>query len=287
MRILLWGFVAIAAMALLLLANHYAPLQPPVTMTYTGIGLALVGLVSICRPLRLLRIRGRRAALLLLVAGLATLATGLIWPAPMIRSPRAHRRIDDFVPEYQFYEFHQATVAAPPDRVLRAARQIRLSDIPAALALMRIRAMAAGRFHSSPVGSGSTPDLSRPPKSRFLTLDASDPREIVGGMVGKPWTNERPPRVATPEEFMLFRAPGQIKVAFNIAVSEVDSGRTRLTTETRIVATDEPARRVFGCYWRVIYPGSAIIRRAWLDAIVTLAESPGFARSDSWDGMRR
>ncbi|MCA1563325.1 MAG: hypothetical protein LC804_24755 [Acidobacteria bacterium] len=40
-----------------------------------------------------------------------------------------------------------------------------------------------------------------------------------------------------------------------------------LSTETRIWATDESARRRFGMYWRVIYPGSALIRRMWLRAI--------------------
>ena len=50
------------------------------------------------------------------------------------------------------------------------------------------------------------------------------------------------------------------------------SGGTVLTTETRIKATDDPARRTFGRYWRVVIPGSAAIRRAWLRAIRRRAE---------------
>jgi hypothetical protein len=273
MRKLTWSLIAIALVGLLLFANHYVPFQAPVTVAYAGLGLALVGLVSVCKPLRILRIRSRRVALLVSAVGWTAVLTGLIWPAPMVRSPRVHRRIDDFMPEYQFYEFHQTTVAVPPDRVLRAARQLRLADIPAAVVLMRIRAMMAGHFHSAPRRSRPILDPAPRSGSGFLTLDASGPREIVGAMVGRPWTSAPSPRVTSPEEFMAFREPGYVKVAFNIAVSEVKPGETLLTTETRVVATDEWAHWVFGCYWRAIYPGSAIIRRAWLDAIVAQAES--------------
>jgi hypothetical protein len=47
----------------------------------------------------------------------------------------------------------------------------------------------------------------------------------------------------------------------------------RLSTETRVFAVDPSARRRFAVYWRVIYPGSAFIRRMWLEAIKRRAES--------------
>jgi hypothetical protein len=48
---------------------------------------------------------------------------------------------------------------------------------------------------------------------------------------------------------------------------------TIVTTETRIYATDASAGRRFAPYWRVIYPGSALIRRMWLRAIAHRAEA--------------
>ncbi|HXT21641.1 MAG TPA: hypothetical protein VN923_12895, partial [Thermoanaerobaculia bacterium] len=51
-------------------------------------------------------------------------------------------------------------------------------------------------------------------------------------------------------------------------------GWTRVTTETRVFATDDHARRRFAAYWRTIYPGSALIRRMWLRAIRARAEGP-------------
>ena len=63
-------------------------------------------------------------------------------------------------------------------------------------------------------------------------------------------------------------------------------GGTLLTTETRIQATDDQARRSFRRYWRVIYPGSAAIRRAWLRAIRRRAEARYAVRSASASSRR-
>lgn len=46
-----------------------------------------------------------------------------------------------------------------------------------------------------------------------------------------------------------------------------DGDGSFVTTDTRIYATSASARRRFGVYWAVIYPGSAFIRRMWLRAI--------------------
>jgi hypothetical protein len=55
--------------------------------------------------------------------------------------------------------------------------------------------------------------------------------------------------------------------------AEAADGGTLLTTETRVLATDEAARRRFGRYWRVIRPGSGAIRRSWLRAAARRAEA--------------
>ena len=44
-------------------------------------------------------------------------------------------------------------------------------------------------------------------------------------------------------------------------------------TDTRVHATSDDARRRFAAYWRVIYPGSSLIRRTWLAAIRKRAEA--------------
>ena len=70
-----------------------------------------------------------------------------------------------------------------------------------------------------------------------------------------------------PQDFAALTAPGFAKAVMNFRIEDEGGGWTRLTTETRIDATDSATRRRFAAYWRVIYPGSALIRREWLRAI--------------------
>ena len=53
----------------------------------------------------------------------------------------------------------------------------------------------------------------------------------------------------------------------NFAVTPHGPNGSIVSTETRVFASSPSARRRFAAYWRVIYPGSAIIRRMWLRAI--------------------
>jgi hypothetical protein len=45
-----------------------------------------------------------------------------------------------------------------------------------------------------------------------------------------------------------------------------------VSTETRVYVNDAWAMRRFAVYWRIIHPGSDIIRRMWLWAIKLRAE---------------
>jgi hypothetical protein len=272
-RIIILSVASILLIAAFFIANHYTPFQIEVAGVYLGIGVFIAGLLSVIKPFRFIHINSRRSALLVATAGLLIFMVGMIWPASTIHSNRPHQLIDDFMPEYQFHEYHEVSVNAPVEAVSKAIRDVTFEDIPVAIWLMRIRAMASGQFvESRSTGTKPSPKpilkLLSQPGSGFLTLDDSNPYEYVGGMVGKPWSNAQPPNVTTPDGFRAFRLPGNIKVAFNMHVVDMGNGTSRLTTETRIIGVDESARKIFARYWRVIYPGSSIIRRVWLDAIV-------------------
>jgi hypothetical protein len=80
----------------------------------------------------------------------------------------------------------------------------------------------------------------------------------------------------TPEDFKALHAPGFALAAINFRVEDTAKGDALLTTETRVYATDSSTKRKFATYWRVIYPGSALIRVMWLRAIRHRAEKmPG------------
>jgi len=78
-------------------------------------------------------------------------------------------------------------------------------------------------------------------------------------------------RLPDPQQFIHFAQPGFAKAAVNFRTLSDPSG-TLLTTQTRILTTDERARRMFGRYWRIIRPGSGLIRRDILAAAAARAE---------------
>ena len=68
------------------------------------------------------------------------------------------------------------------------------------------------------------------------------------------------PIIRDAREFVAFEEPGYAKAAMNFLIEFADRG-TLLSTETLVMTTDSSSSRQFERYWRVIYPGSAAIRR--------------------------
>jgi hypothetical protein len=206
-------------------------------------------------------------------AGVLVAGTAIVWPATVHRIAAPDRALDRFLAEYQFREYHEARTRAPVARVEAALRAVSFADMPIAVFLMRVRGIAGrqevddGRAFRRPIL-----DVLETPGSGFLPLDTSNPHDLVYGLTGQPWRSAQPPPVRTPDQFLAFTRPGCIRVAFDLRIVEEGDGVVRVSTETRALGNDEDARRTFARYWRIIYPGSAIIRKVWLDAIVTRAE---------------
>jgi hypothetical protein len=274
-KVVIFALIALAAVAGVALAFHYVPFSAPSYLAWIGIAAAVAGLVSLARPLRFLGVRTRRHALAVAVCGVGLALAAVLWPSHVMRSARPHQRLDDFLPQYQFVEYHEARVRAPVEAVVKAIREVSLADMPAAVWLLRIRAAAGGHFRASPPDRHPLLDRMLGPGSGFLALDLSDPSELVLGMVG--FVHKPKPPLATPEQFLAFTDRGGLRVAFNLRVVDEGDGVLRVSTETRSLANDDAARRTFARYWRIIYPGSSIIRRVWLDAIIARAE--GIART--------
>ena len=81
------------------------------------------------------------------------------------------------------------------------------------------------------------------------------------------------PNVRTLQEYADYREPGAVKMAFNFEVEDSGGGWSTVSSETRVLALDDSSRRGMGCYWRLIVPGSGLLRRQWLDGIKKRAES--------------
>jgi hypothetical protein len=106
-------------------------------------------------------------------------------------------------------------------------------------------------------------------RSGFILLREDVNREIVFGALVccRPAT---PP--TSPSDFAT-RQGSLVRAVMNFHVRDAGGGVTTLVTQTRVHVSDAAAERRFAAYWRVISPGSALIRRMWLQAVKRRAEA--------------
>jgi hypothetical protein len=178
--------------------------------------------------------------------------------------------LDEVLPRFDASERHDIVVAAPPEVVFEAIKDVTVRDVRLMTPLMAVRGLPRlvkrrrrlRRLRSSP------PVLRRLLEVGFVQLGERPGAEIVVGAVGRFWrpAGNRPISVPTREEFLSFAEPGYAKAAMAFLVRP-EGDRSRVVTETRIVGTSPDATRAFLRYWRVIRPGSGAIRRSWLAAI--------------------
>ena len=180
--------------------------------------------------------------------------------------------IDDLLPTPHFRERHERRIAAPPAAVWQALQELRLGDLALSRALMAIRllpARVAGRSEASRMVSG-----------RFLeegpvpVLAEEAQRAVVAGGVMQPWklTGGDEPPALDAAALRAFAEPGWVKTGFDLVIEPNGTG-TRLTTETRVTATDPRTRARFGLYWLFIRAGSGLIRHDMLRAVARRAEA--------------
>jgi hypothetical protein len=246
-----------------------------------GFALAFLGLVSLLRPLRFLGIRSRRRGLAVLAAGVVVVLVGMLLPPPSEwRVVRSASLLDDWMPRYEFVERHELRIHASPERAYQAIRDVSAREIRLFRLLIWLRnPRLPGR--SREPESILNPDADRPileaaMRGGFLPLEEKAGEEIVFGTVVIA-TGKRPADWG-PAAFRQLEGPGFAKATINFRVlPEVPEGPEaegwcRVTTETRVHATDPGSLRRFARYWRLIYPGSWTIRYFWLRAIRDRAE---------------
>lgn len=155
--------------------------------------------------------------------------------------------IDRWMPEWDFNTFHSVSV---------------MRGIPA---------LAAGRRDRKPLKL----TLEGLQDSGFVILEEKPNREIVLGLLGRPWIPTGDIRRVTAEGFRDATDPALAKVVWNFGLDEAD-GNTQLTTETRALSLGGKARRNFRRYWRLIAPFSGAIRVEALWAVKRRAEKRRF-----------
>ena len=222
------------------------------TIVYTGFVIAAAGLILVIKPVERLHVTSRSQGAAIVGIGVLLAGIGFLTPASEKRVDKVEKRLDEFVPAWQFNERHSIEIDAPPDRVFDAIKRVRADEISLFQTLTWIR--RGGRpLRESILNAGKRASLiDVAMKGGFVRLADDAPRELVIG------TNV---------------APG-VFAAMDFLVTPVGPSASRVSTETRVFANSPAARRRFAVYWRIIYPGSAVIRRMWLRAIRRRATSP-------------
>ena len=193
-------------------------------------------------------IRKRRPFLLL--AALALIVIALAWPTSITRTTINASHLDGVMPRWQFNERHAIHVDAPPARVYAAIRAVTADDIRFFRTLTAIRRL--GRpLPPGILNANREPILDLATRTSFRWLANDPPRELVVGT----------------------RIARDTTATMNFLVTPDARGGSNLSTETRVYAATASAARAFAVYWRIIRPGSDIIRRSWLRAIKRRAEA--------------
>jgi hypothetical protein len=242
---------------------------------YVAAALMLAGFVSLARPLRFLGIRSRGVALLTVCLALLVLAWSFTRPALASYVTSRDAQIDEFAPIYQFKESYTIPVRASARSVFKAVSKVTADEIPLYRPLVWLRRGGASGPESILNPPDGVPLITVATRTTFVKLAETPDREMVLGAVVLAPPGVRLAVASTPESFKALAAPGFAKAVMNFSVHPLGEGWTLIRTETRVFASDPASRDVFARYWRVILPGSALLRNMWLRAIKTRAEAPG------------
>jgi hypothetical protein len=196
------------------------------------------------------RFMSRPMGALLGGVALIIIIVALAWPSRESRVTAPASRLDAFMPVWQFNERHGTHIAAPPNKVFEAIHAVTADDI------LFFRTLTAIRRGGRPL----PPNILNPPKSKPI-LDVATS------------TNFRYLADDPPHELVVGTTVARgVDATMNFLVTPDGSGGSNVSTETRVFAKTRRGARQFAVYWRIIHPGSDIIRRMWLRAIKRRAE---------------
>ncbi len=178
--------------------------------------------------------------------------------------------LDAFIPHPDVRERHAATVRASAEFVFDVARQFDMQSIPAVRAIFWLR----GPFMGAKPRPRQPKGLIDETRELGWGCLADEPgRLFVAGAVCQPWQADV---VFTPlpaTQFAAYGEPDHVKIAWTLEAEPLAQSLTRLTSETRAVATDGRARVAFLRYWRWARFGIVMIRWLLLPAIRRRAEA--------------
>lgn len=181
-----------------------------------------------------------------------------------------------FIPEATSGSVTHIDIDASPEQAWDALLALKFTDLRITTPLLAIRSLPSvlTRRGSMASGSSSPTMLEAMVDSRFVELDRDPPKSITIGLIGQFWklTGGVDVEVDGPAEFDAFAEPGYVKTAMDFIVEPYGTG-ARVTTTTANTTTSPDAATKFGWYWRIVGPGSKVIRLDMLHALKRRAEA--------------
>ena len=185
-------------------------------------------------------------------------------------------RLDEIMPEYQFSERHSARIHAQPEQAMQALREATFGDMRSLITLLKIR----GAVLRHPVrGFGDLQNkriLDAFLESGYLSGGSEHEIVIFGfGMRG---------RIAAPTCILCrsWQITGnRVRSRWVLASwwNRLEKGGLQKSTRRRVCWRPGDTSRGMARYWRLIVPGSGLLRLQWLEGIRKRAESMPNLRS--------
>jgi hypothetical protein len=156
--------------------------------------------------------------------------------------------LDAYLTEPDWRERHERWVPATPETAVEAMLAAPAVPDRAVRMLFGLRGL--------PAGATIAESFAR----MGLEVLHESPAEVVVGASGMAW---RPSGGIRP---FAEAGVGTVRIAADVRAVSAAHG-CMLSTETRVQAMDDDARRAFRRYWFLVRPFSGLIRRRWLAAV--------------------
>jgi hypothetical protein len=178
--------------------------------------------------------------------------------------------LERFMPHPDVRERFEVVVRAPAELVMAVASGFDMQSLPIVKAIFRLRErlLRAG----SPAPRSPQGILAETRALGWGLLEEQPGRLVICGARCQPWLPNVRFSAIAPDDFAAYAEPGQVKIVWTLEATEIGPALTRFAQETRVVATDEPARILFRRYWRWARFGIISIRLLMLPAVRREAE---------------
>ena len=167
--------------------------------------------------------------------------------------------IDKYLPQYTFNEFHEIVVNRSIENVYHVAKVFDLSRSRTISLLFKIRGLPTKRLNLQ----NFVDDMG------FTNLEENYPYESLIGF----WARIKIAKIISYEDFANNSISPWLKVVWNFQFEELEKGKTKVSTETRVLCVAPITKLTFGLYWTFIKPFSGLIRKKMLKIIKDDSES--------------